>query len=241
MEMHEPYTEDGYEFSASLEHILGYKKFNNKKLMKMKEIYFDQSNKITFIFESIISKLMDEKQLDSSIVIITSDHGQGFNENGYIGHGTFNYDEISRIPLFINIPENLIKRKTYDKYINTGLVNLFDFIKDIIVNKNVSLEKLKSDIVLCESYGFPNEILPKYENRRNFSEIKKQIDIPRKTLFAGNIKLTLNVNGTMEEFNGNRDDYDELINYLSIFNVDKYFQIPENDEALQKWNEDNIQ
>ncbi len=232
MELHEPYTRAVNVLNAQIEHILNYKKLNNKKLMKLKEIYFDQKDKITHIFDTIISKLIDEKQLDNSIVIITSDHGQAFNENGYVGHGTYNYDEISRIPLFIYIPENLIKGRIYDKNINTGLVNLFDFIKDIIINEDILPEKLKSDIVLCESYGIPNEMPLKYENRQDFREIKKQIDIPRKTLFKGNVKLTLNVYGIVEEFNGNIDDYTELIDYLSIFNVDKYIKIPENGEVV---------
>ena len=234
--MHEPYLRNIEDMNAQMEHIFGYKKLNNMKLKKMKEIYFAQAGKITFIFDAIISKLIDEKQLDNSIVILTSDHGQGFNENGYVGHGVYNYDTISRIPLLIHVPENLIKGKSYDKYINTSLVNLFDFIKDIIVNGNVSPWKLKSDIVLCESYGIQNNIPSKYENKLDFNEIKKQIDIPRKTLFKGNIKLTLNVDGNVEEFNGNTDDYRELMDYFSIFNVDKYFKIPENDEAFEKWN-----
>ena len=233
MEMHEPYIGGFMDVTAQMDYILGYKKLNNLNLKKMKEIYFAQTGKITSIFDATISKLIDEKQLDNSIVIMTSDHGQGFNENGYIGHGIYNYDEISRIPLFIHAPEDLIKRKTSDRYVNTGLVNLFDFIKNIIVNENVAPEKLKSDIVLCESYGIHNNIPRKYENRKDFNQIKKRIDIPRKTLFKGNIKLTLSAGGTVEEFNGNRDDYEELIDYLSIFNVDKYFHIPKNEDAIQ--------
>ena len=236
MEMHEPYIRHMDISNAQIEHIFDYKKLSNMKLKKSRKIYFAQAGKITSIFDATISKLIDEKQLDNSIVIITSDHGQGFNENGFVSHGIYNYDEISRIPLFIHAPEDLIKGKTYDKYINTGLVNLFDFIKYIIVNENVSLEKLKSDIVLCESYGIPNNIvLPsKYKNTPDFNEIKKKIDIPRKTLFKGNIKLTLNADGIVEEFNGNMYDYRSLIDYLSIFNVDRYFKITENDEAIQK-------
>lgn len=242
MEMHDPYIKHVGDVNTKIEYAFGYKKLNNRTLNKMKEIYFTQAGKITSIFDAIISKLIDEKQLDNSIVIITSDHGQGFNEKGYVGHGIYNYDEISRIPLFIHIPSSLIKVNQYDKYTNTGLVNLFDFIKDIIANENVSLRKLKSEIVLCESYGIQGDIhlSPKYENRPDFNKIKKKIDIPRKTLFKGNIKLTLNADGTVEEFNGNRYDYRELTDYLSIFNVDKYFKIPENEETSQKYNNKNI-
>ena len=234
MEMHEPYIKGIKDADAQIEHIFGYKKLNNKQLKKMKEIYFAQTGKITSIFDAIISKLIYEKQLDNSSVIITSDHGQGFNEKGYVGHGIYNYEEISRIPLFIYAPEDLIKRKTYDKYINTSLVNLFDFIKNIVVNENVAPEKLKSEIVLCESYGMQNDVSSKYKTRKDFNEIKKMIDIPRKTLFNGDIKLTLNAGGIVEEFNGNREDYEEFIDYLSIFNVDKYFKIPENEEVIKK-------
>ena len=52
--------------------------------------------------------------------------------------------------------------------------------------------------------------------------------MPRKSLFMNNIKLTLNADGKVEEFNGAENDYKDLIEYLSIFNVDKYFKIPEN-------------
>ena len=56
MEMHEPYIggiEDG---NVQIEHIFSYKKLNNLKLKKMKEIYFAQISKITSIFDAIISK-----------------------------------------------------------------------------------------------------------------------------------------------------------------------------------------
>ena len=79
--------------------------------------------------------------------------------------------------------------------------------------------------MLCETFGIVNN-LSKYEKRDNFKEIIGKIDIPRKSLFKNDIKLTLNGDGKVEEFNGTEADYKELIEYLSIFNVDKYFKIP---------------
>lgn len=229
MEMHEPYLKFSDFTKFQLEHIFRYNDANNK-IRKFREIYFNQINKITTIFDTIISKLLEEKQLDNSIVIITSDHGQAFNEHRFFGHSIYNYDEISRIPLFIYASKNLIDAESYNKNINTNLVNLYDFIKEIIIDGKSSIEKLKSDIVLCESYGILNNIseISKYEKRDGFKEIIGKIDMPRKSLFMNNIKLTLNADGKVEEFNGAENDYKDLIEYLSIFNVDKYFKIPEN-------------
>lgn len=224
MEMHEPYLKFSDFSKFQFEQLFRYIDSNNR-IREFKKIYFNQINKITTIFDTIISKLIEEKQLDNSIVIITSDHGQAFNEHGYLGHSIYNYDEISKIPLFIYAPKYLIDAKSYNKNINTNLVNLYDFIKEIIIDGKSSIGKLKSDIVLCETFGIVNN-LSKYEKRDNFKEIIGKIDIPRKSLFKNDIKLTLNGDGKVEEFNGTEADYKELIEYLSIFNVDKYFKIP---------------
>ena len=227
MEMHEPYTRMNNTINIEFENMFGYKKLNKANLYKIRHVYFKQIWKLTYIFDSIISKLISEDQLENSIIIITSDHGQALNEMGYYGHGIYNYDEISRIPLFIHIPEKMTKSKIYDKQINTSLVNLYDFIKDIIINENMSLDKLKSNIVVCESYGIPNNIPPEFKDKPNFETIKKRIDVPRKSLFRNNIKLTLNASGEVEEFNGTERDYIDLIDFLSIFTVDHNFTIPE--------------
>jgi arylsulfatase A-like enzyme len=58
-----------------------------------------------------IGRLLDELARlpggDQTIVVITSDHGDGFNEHGFINHGSALYREILHVPLIIAVPDNL--------------------------------------------------------------------------------------------------------------------------------------
>src|SRR5690606_24689825 len=42
---------------------------------------------------------------DRTIVIITSDHGDGFGEHGYINHGQALFADVLHVPLIVYIPE----------------------------------------------------------------------------------------------------------------------------------------
>jgi arylsulfatase A-like enzyme len=43
----------------------------------------------------------------NTIVVITSDHGDGFNEHGFINHGQALYRELLHVPLIFAVPDNL--------------------------------------------------------------------------------------------------------------------------------------
>ncbi len=55
----------------------------------------------------LLGKLEDMDLLDNSVVIFTSDHGEGFNEHGHLSHGTTLYDEMLHVPLAIRWPKSL--------------------------------------------------------------------------------------------------------------------------------------
>lgn len=56
-----------------------------------------------------MGRLFDELEsrgiLDNTIIIITSDHGEGFGEHGLIGHGRSLYDTETRVPLLVFLPD----------------------------------------------------------------------------------------------------------------------------------------
>jgi arylsulfatase A-like enzyme len=52
----------------------------------------------------IVQKLKDEGLYDNSVLVITSDHGEGFNEHGHFFHGQTLYNEVIRVPLLIRVP-----------------------------------------------------------------------------------------------------------------------------------------
>lgn len=52
----------------------------------------------------LVEKLKEHNIYDRTIIIITSDHGEAFNEHGKTGHGFILYDELIRIPLVMKGP-----------------------------------------------------------------------------------------------------------------------------------------
>jgi len=52
----------------------------------------------------IIEKLKAENLYEDTVIVITSDHGEGFNEHGYYFHGQTLYNEILKVPLIIRVP-----------------------------------------------------------------------------------------------------------------------------------------
>jgi arylsulfatase A-like enzyme len=52
----------------------------------------------------VIDKLEEEGLYDDSVVIITSDHGEAFNEHGYYFHGQALHNPVLKVPLIIRVP-----------------------------------------------------------------------------------------------------------------------------------------
>ena len=49
-------------------------------------------------------KLKDGGQLDSTIVIVTSDHGEDFGEHEHFGHSSWLYETLLNVPLIVRLP-----------------------------------------------------------------------------------------------------------------------------------------
>jgi arylsulfatase A-like enzyme len=52
----------------------------------------------------ILQLLQDLRLSENTLVIVLSDHGEGFLEHGKIGHGNSLYEELLRVPLIIRLP-----------------------------------------------------------------------------------------------------------------------------------------
>lgn len=52
----------------------------------------------------IIAKLKELQMYEDTIIILTSDHGEAFNEHKVLFHGTNLYNEVIKVPLIIHIP-----------------------------------------------------------------------------------------------------------------------------------------
>ena len=64
-------------------------------------------SEITYLdkhISSFLDNLSERGFLDNTIVILFSDHGEGFGEHGLLGHNNSIYEEQTRIPLIIRFP-----------------------------------------------------------------------------------------------------------------------------------------
>lgn len=58
----------------------------------------------------VMDLLKSRGKLENTVVILTSDHGEGFGEHKLSGHGPFFYEEAARIPMWIYLPPKLAEK-----------------------------------------------------------------------------------------------------------------------------------
>ncbi|RLB80915.1 MAG: hypothetical protein DRH17_10700 [Deltaproteobacteria bacterium] len=74
---------------------------NPEKVQLLKQLYEIQVKEVDTYVETLFKALEDQGVLKDSIVIITSDHGDEFNEHGGLSHQDKMYSELIDTPLFI--------------------------------------------------------------------------------------------------------------------------------------------
>lgn len=75
-------------------------------------------SKVVYVDQQIgrLYDLLNEAgQLENTIIIIASDHGEAFNEHGITGHGFSVYNEEIKVPLIIRYPEKIEAGGRYEK------------------------------------------------------------------------------------------------------------------------------
>jgi len=75
-----------------------------KDMPLIKNRYINSVHHLDSQFARIIDYLEQEKLLDNTVVIITGDHGEEFNEHGHWGHGSTFNDVQTRVPMVLWIP-----------------------------------------------------------------------------------------------------------------------------------------
>ncbi|MEM7581766.1 MAG: sulfatase [Acidobacteriota bacterium] len=56
----------------------------------------------------VIKALQQLGRWDDTLFIVTSDHGEAFNEHGVLGHNQTIYDEMLRVPLILRLPQGQV-------------------------------------------------------------------------------------------------------------------------------------
>ena len=76
--------------------------------------YASRLKRIDACFGSFVSYLKQRGRFDNSIIVLSSDHGDSLGEDGYWGHGTWLFPEVSRVPLIVHLPPSLRHAVTTD-------------------------------------------------------------------------------------------------------------------------------
>ncbi|MFC1658761.1 sulfatase, partial [Candidatus Omnitrophota bacterium] len=102
---------------------------NKNKIPKLKELYKSKVNHTDYFFGKFIEQLKTDSIFDNSLIVFTSDHGEGFNEHGFLSHRGIVFQEMIKIPLIIKFPYT--KSKGLRIKSNVSLVDLFPTILEI--------------------------------------------------------------------------------------------------------------
>lgn len=191
MEVHEPYfVGDNFGVDALRENLKT-NRIDLNLIQKWRENYFKEVKYVTERILELMAILKKENLFDSSLIIVTSDHGQLLGEHGRIGHGTFLYDELLKVPLLIRYPVRYRIEHVQNKLEYINLVTLKAFILSIIDNKLSNDDMLYSDTVFAESYGIPQRNVnpSNKQEKKNIEQLEKY----RIAIYYKNFKGVFNV------------------------------------------------
>ena len=165
--------------------------------------YRRQVDYITRIILKFIDVFNEKNLLDNSLIIVTSDHGELLGEDGRIGHGTFLYDELLRVPLLIKYPPHVSIKEASDtyEYKYVSLTKIRSLVLKFVRDRLYSDEFLYSDTVFAESFGIPNPIPYCSESDKSLLNSLEKY------------RLAIYYNGFKGLFNVSESKFEELKNY----------------------------
>lgn len=82
----------------------------------------------------VLDHLRSKGQLKNTLVVLTTDHGEEFDERGYIGHGHELFNEAINVPLILKYPKDFSRSPEAGSIVEetVSLVDLFPTILDVL-------------------------------------------------------------------------------------------------------------
>jgi arylsulfatase len=81
---------------------------------------------------TFLTELRDRDLLESSLVIITADHGDAFGEHGYYAHPRYLHESLLHVPLVMSLPEESVEKTI------TTPVSTIDIVPTVLACANLS-------------------------------------------------------------------------------------------------------
>ncbi|MDE1855376.1 MAG: sulfatase-like hydrolase/transferase [Candidatus Micrarchaeota archaeon] len=153
MEAHDPYTDSKKTAMSWVTPFLK-KRPDAGTISLWKRLYGKASQRAYEYAYRIVQDLIGRFG-ENQIIILTSDHGQEFNEHGFIGHGAVLHDEVVKVPIAVLLPKGFRtpKAKGY-----SSLVSIRDFLLAALDGDKNAAERIFRSHVIAESFGVPAQI-----------------------------------------------------------------------------------
>jgi arylsulfatase A-like enzyme len=205
LEMHEPYTRYELKRGRNLGRLGG---IPGPVLNEMRLKYQLAGVQLDTFLGQLIKHWKGAGVYDESLIVVTSDHGQEFMEQGYIGHCTFLHDEILKIPLMVKHPDNKRIPQSAGYQSLTSLPNL---IKRAVEGE-VYKDELTSECAFSEAFGTNEHETEDPATKERMERDRGKLDKSRKAIYWNGYKLAVNWDErVIEEFshNGKKLDLQE--------------------------------
>jgi arylsulfatase A-like enzyme len=101
----------------------------------------------------MIDLLSDQGLLETTLLIITADHGENFGEHGLADHVYCVYDTLLHVPLIMAGPEDLVPQRQQIKHL-VSLVDIFPSVIHLIDSGNPLAKELPGKSIL-PLHGYP--------------------------------------------------------------------------------------
>ena len=185
-----------------------------KDLECLIKLYDANLNYVDYYIGKVIKLLKKENLFDNSILIITSDHGEGFFEHGKIQHNTTVYEEMIKIPLIIKFPkESGIKPRKISHLVE--IVDLTATFFDLFRLPRKMKYKLEGKSLL--PLIFSNQAMKEFIFSRTI------IPISRYCIRSERYKYILDLNSNEAELYDLKNDSQEKKNLVSNKFLSFYF------------------
>ena len=120
------YLKPGQEITARVDSAIRYAeplqagtlKLNPEELSAMTAIYDGALNYNDKVVEEIVEHLRKRGELDNTIVIVLSDHGELFGDHNFFAHGGMLPRQLINIPLIIRYPKVIQKAAVHDELVS---------------------------------------------------------------------------------------------------------------------------
>lgn len=107
MDVHEPYLDRAESKTYSHEQ-LGWRPDADRYADAMRDAYLRELEYLDENLGCLLEGLRSRDMYDSSLIVVTADHGEEFADHGGWWHGYTLYEEMVRVPLLIKLPGNAL-------------------------------------------------------------------------------------------------------------------------------------